>query len=396
MVSQYGTILALKGILRITQPKGMTSTRILLINDDRLLLRLYHEKLEENGFVVDTARELGQARKLLAERKPDVVLMDLVFLQGNALELVSSIRADSSTAQIPILILPSILTQQGNQWVRAGVTKTIRVGSSPLASIIDGIKASLGMPGLGDAADTALFKPEDFWVQAIIANAAESINQMRHCLPGMTETPPELPALHDLWNLSHAFAQKAALLPNKPFVQFAAALDLLLQDLNETPEQLNPSTLRTVGQAIDFLATIARPACMERLSDPSNARLMVVDDEETARHFIVAALELANLKAESAGSPSRAIEKLNGKGTNLIFLDVGLPEMNGFELCAKIRAIEAHKTTPIVFITGMATFQNKAKASLSGGNDFIGKPFNLPELGVKALIWLFRGQLGSL
>ena len=41
----------------------------------------------------------------------------------------------------------------------------------------------------------------------------------------------------------------------------------------------------------------------------------------------------------------------------------------------------------------MATFQNKAKASLSGGNDFVGKPFNLAELGVKALMWLCRGQL---
>jgi CheY-like chemotaxis protein len=56
--------------------------------------------------------------------------------------------------------------------------------------------------------------------------------------------------------------------------------------------------------------------------------------------------------------------------------------------------MEAHKHTPIVFLTGMATFQNKAQASLSGGNDFTGKPFNLPELGLKALIWILKGQLG--
>ena len=67
--------------------------------------------------------------------------------------------------------------------------------------------------------------------------------------------------------------------------------------------------------------------------------------------------------------------------------------MTGFDLCARIRNLEVHQKTPIVFLTGMASFQNKALASLSGGNDFIGKPFNLPELGVKALIWIFRGQL---
>jgi hypothetical protein len=42
----------------------------------------------------------------------------------------------------------------------------------------------------------------------------------------------------------------------------------------------------------------------------------------------------------------------------------------------------------------MATFQNKAQASLSGGNDFVGKPCNLSELALKALIWLYRGKLG--
>jgi hypothetical protein len=42
----------------------------------------------------------------------------------------------------------------------------------------------------------------------------------------------------------------------------------------------------------------------------------------------------------------------------------------------------------------MTTFQNRAQSSLSGGNDFIGKPFHILELGVKALIWLFRGRLG--
>jgi CheY-like chemotaxis protein len=67
--------------------------------------------------------------------------------------------------------------------------------------------------------------------------------------------------------------------------------------------------------------------------------------------------------------------------------------MNGFELCTRIRTLESHKRTPIVFLTGMATFQNKAQASLSGGNDFVGKPFHLPELGLKALIWILKGNL---
>ena len=375
------------------QPTGMTSKRILLVVDDKLLLKLYQEKIEENGFAVSAARDMGKAAQLLADKKPDLVLLDLVFQEGNPLEFIEAIRAEPANAQLPILVLPHLLDQLAHEATQAGATRSILAGQGPIASIIDAIRGSLGMPGLGASANRAIFQPDDFWVEAIFANAMDSINRMRHCLPGIAAAQPELPALHDLWNFAHAFAQKTALLPYKPFAQIAGSLDMLLHDLNQTPEQLNPSTIRTVGQALDFLAAISNPECLARLTDPGAASLLVVDDEDGARQFITSALQLAGLKNDCAESPAKALEKLNSSQVNLIFLDVGLPEMNGFELCTKVRAIEQYKTTPIVFLTGMATFHNKAKASLSGGNDFVGKPFNLPELGVKALMWLCRGQL---
>jgi DNA-binding response OmpR family regulator len=371
----------------------MTAKRILLVIDDKLLLKLYQEKIEENGFTVFAARDMGKAAQILAEKQPDLLLLDVVFQDGNPYEFLQAIRADVANEKLPILILPNLIAQTANEAMQAGATRAILPGESPIASIVDAIRGSLGMPGLGASADTQIFKPDEFWIEAIFANAMDSINRMRHCLPGIAEIPAELPALHDLWNYAHAFAQKTALLPYKPFAQISGSLDMLLHDLNQTPDQINASTVRTVGQALDFLATIATPECLARLTDPGAASLLVVDDEEGARQFISSALQLAGLKNECAESPASAIEKLNKSSMNLIFLDVGLPDMNGFELCTKVRAIEKYKNTPIVFLTGMATFHNKAKASLSGGNDFVGKPFNLAELGVKALMWLCRGQL---
>jgi DNA-binding response OmpR family regulator len=371
----------------------MISKRILLVVDDRLLLKLYQEKLEENGMVVTATRDLAQVPKLVADKKPDFTLLDVVFQRGNVLELVKSLRADPASAELPLLILPSTLTQLANDCVQAGATKVILPGRSPIASIIDTLKSSMGMPGLGDAADAEVFRPDDFWLSSLLANVTESINHMRHCLPGIANAPVEMEALHDMWAYAHAFAQRATLLPYRPFAQIATALDLLLHDLNEVSDGVNPSTVRTLGQALDFIATIANKECLKRLKDPSTSNMLVVDDEEGARRFITSALEIAGLSNDCAESPSQALEKLNAGSSDLIFLDVGLPGMNGFELCTQIRAIEQHKATPIVFITGMASFLNKAKASLSGGNDFVGKPFNLPELGLKALLWLCRGQL---
>jgi DNA-binding response OmpR family regulator len=76
-----------------------------------------------------------------------------------------------------------------------------------------------------------------------------------------------------------------------------------------------------------------------------------------------------------------------------VFLDVDMPGMNGFELCTKLRALPFHKKTPIVFVTSLNDFESRANSTMSGGNDFIGKPFLFIELAVKALIHVQRGRL---
>ena len=57
--------------------------------------------------------------------------------------------------------------------------------------------------------------------------------------------------------------------------------------------------------------------------------------------------------------------------------------MNGFDLCKKLRAMPLHAKTPVIFVTALSGFESRAKSSLSGGDDFIGKPFSYIELAVK-------------
>jgi DNA-binding response OmpR family regulator len=371
----------------------MSNKRILLIHEDRIVTNLYREKFEGSGFIVDSTRNIDQAQKLIEQRKPDAILIDVVLQTGKTVSLVEALRADPATMGLPILVFPNGLNQLSAALTNAGANKVILRGKQPIGSVIDATKLALGLDGLGDAMDAQLFSPDEGWTSSIAASGIETINQMRHCIPGLVSTPPDGAMLTSMWAYAHAFAERFHFLGNRPLSQFAAAFDLLMADLSEMPEQLNPSTLRTVGQAIDFLAMLIASDVPVIQKDASNAKILIVDDEESALQFITAAMGMAGLKNDTAASPTTALEKLDGKSSDLIFLDVGLPEMNGFDLCQRIRTLEEHQKTPIVFLTGMATFQNKAQASLSGGNDFVGKPFNLPELGVKALMWLFRGQM---
>ena len=102
------------------------------------------------------------------------------------------------------------------------------------------------------------------------------------------------------------------------------------------------------------------------------------------------ALGRASLHAKSLDDPLAAQRLLEREHFDLIFLDVEMPGQTGLELCVKIRGMEPNRTTPIVFVTSHSDFGSRAQSTLSGGNDFIAKPFLLVELALKTLTRLFK------
>ena len=78
---------------------------------------------------------------------------------------------------------------------------------------------------------------------------------------------------------------------------------------------------------------------------------------------------------------------------DLIFLDVNMPGMDGFQLCDKLRNDSPNKTTPVIFVTGSADFQVRAQSTLRGASDVIAKPFMFIELTVKALTFALRHRI---
>jgi len=70
-----------------------------------------------------------------------------------------------------------------------------------------------------------------------------------------------------------------------------------------------------------------------------------------------------------------------------------MPNMSGFELCSKLRTQPNYAKTPVVFVTGLNDLESRASSTMSGGNDFIAKPFLFIELTVKALVHILRSRL---
>ncbi len=372
----------------------MNAKRVLLIAEDRLLNHLYRARFEAAGFQVDAARTGSAALKLAADHHPDAIVLDPLTISPEVPEVITRLRAEAATQTVPIITLPTNRPQFAEAAQNAGATCALGRSANPIASVIDAVQTSLGLESTTGLQKNVTFQAEDAWLKQGLQSAPDAINLMRQTLHNAARDPRDVYALREFLQRIHNFTEQMHLLGQRHVFHFGSALEALAHDLVKLPAQSNPSTLRTLGQAVDFLNTLIVEKNRGRTRDPGTAQVLVVDDEDGARRIIMAGTQTVGLKPVAAATPTTALAALSAETFDLIFLDVGMPEMNGFDLCAKIRALPLHEKTPIVFITGMATFQNRVQSNLSGGNDFVGKPFNVAELAVKALIWVFKGHIG--
>ncbi|MEP6672001.1 MAG: response regulator [Chthoniobacter sp.] len=219
------------------------------------------------------------------------------------------------------------------------------------------------------------------------------LGAMRHCFQSFTKTPSDLSLLNELHCHVESFAERARVSGLIALHRLCASFAELTRGLYEIPEQVNPSTLRTVHQTIEFLAALMKEKNLAQVKDPATALIYAVDDDLGNCESIALAMEESGMRTTYAQDPAIALGELAGSRYDLIFLDVNMPGMDGFELCKQTRALAIHEKTPVVFLTGLATLENRVQSSLSGGNDFIAKPFNLHELSVKAITLLLKAQL---
>lgn len=103
-------------------------------------------------------------------------------------------------------------------------------------------------------------------------------------------------------------------------------------------------------------------------------KIVIVEDDKKIREELKILLEKENYEVEKIEDFTKDItEELKGKNKNLILLDVNLPNQNGFDICKKIKEEEK---VPIIFVTSATSESDELKSILSGGNDFITKPYN--------------------
>jgi diguanylate cyclase (GGDEF)-like protein len=127
------------------------------------------------------------------------------------------------------------------------------------------------------------------------------------------------------------------------------------------------------------MAPLEQPKAAVPGPKTAHARILVVDDEPDLLRGIETKLRGRGFETLSASNGEEALRRGLQDGPDLVLLDVGLPGLNGMEVCQRLKS-ELQTFVPVVLMTGRGDLENKLKGFRHGADDFLTKPFEMEEL----------------
>ncbi len=116
-------------------------------------------------------------------------------------------------------------------------------------------------------------------------------------------------------------------------------------------------------------------------------RILLVDDELSIQRAVAPLLRSRGYEVDVAGTAADALRLAVAHPPNLIILDLGLPDMEGTEVCRRVRA---QSSIPIIILSARGREEDKVAALDLGADDYITKPFGPEELLARIRVWLRR------
>lgn len=291
--------------------------KVLIIEDDPVVAHIYRTRLEKEDYSVETCSDGQAGFYRIHEFRPDGVLLDMMLPKMNGIDILKKIRAQAQFNRIPIIVftnayVPNMIQEAlaaGASHVFNKATLTPRqildslhaliasesnppagrtpatsnvvplpsvpatfpiVGSTPDAGRNGPVGGSPPSPRPGLDSDDSAFQEE--LRQTFLAGAPEAISALRRMLQDFTKSSNETTRqtlLADLYRKVHALTGSAGIAGFETIAQMAAAIEVLLKELQEKPKNINPSTLRTVAHSFDFISDLfkAPEAALASLPD---------------------------------------------------------------------------------------------------------------------------------
>ncbi|MCH8748928.1 response regulator [Patescibacteria group bacterium] len=123
---------------------SQANTKILLVEDDQLLVRLYKKKLTKEGFAVVVARDGSDGLVKAKNDPPDMILLDLMMPKTNGFEMLAALQSSPQLKNIPVMVLTNVSAETDEQRARGlGATDYLVKADNPPDMVVERIKELL-------------------------------------------------------------------------------------------------------------------------------------------------------------------------------------------------------------------------------------------------------------
>lgn len=179
--------------------------------------------------------------------------------------------------------------------------------------------------------------------------------------------------------LSSLISDGAILLrdPLAPFNMLPRTYYLEPEEERENIEKLAETFALEEGKNEDDISSISKIVLKQSVQI---SKIVCIDDNESMLSIIGSYLGTEDFEVTLIQDSMKALMKINSIRPDLILLDIGMPNVDGYKLCSLIRKAPSLRDIPIVMVTGNKGIINRARANLAGATDYLTKPFAQADL----------------
>jgi HAMP domain-containing protein/signal transduction histidine kinase/DNA-binding response OmpR family regulator len=390
-----------------------TDRSLLIIEDDPIFARILLGLARDRGFKGIVALTGDEGLELARKHLPDAVTLDIGLPDCDGWNLLSQLKHDPSTANIPVHVISG--EEQWQRALDAGAIAHLRkpVTEEALTQTFDNLL------GFADRRTKNLLVIEDDLTQLnamvnLIGSGEVAITAVRsgqEALDALETTKYDcivvdlgLPdfagdALIERIRLHREHARTPVIvytgrdLTRNEEAKLSKLTEAVIVKDAMSPERLLDETRFFLHQVEARLPASKRSAEIPPLGAASleNRKVLIVDDDSRNIFALAAALENHRVQVVSAESGKDGIETLESDpDIDLVLMDIMMPEMDGYETIRRIRAMQRFQQLPIIALTAKAMKGDRESCIAAGASEYISKPVDIDQLISLLRIWLNR------
>lgn len=405
---------------------------ILIIDDDPLVRDLLRRHLARNGYQALTAVSGEEGLRMAHEHEPNAITLDVQMPQMDGWEVLTALKSEPALADIPVIMLTIVEDKQLGFSLGAAEYLSKPVEMEHLIGILDRYcvdKSSADILVIEDDEATRRLVGRSLEKSGCSVRFGETgregIERLEEALPDLILLDLMMPemdgfeflaerARNPAWRAVPVVVMTAKILTASDRKRLNGGVDLLLQKGENDLSQLLPQLNQVIADRTDMGAEaepVPKPVRGQVGKPRKNAEIpliegsaqqagragrtghiLVVDDIENNRDLLARHLENDGHTVSLANGGREALAMADRGDIDAILLDLMMPDLNGFEVLARLKADGRTETIPVIMISALDEQEKAVQCLEIGAEDYLTKPFNAVLLRARINASLERKQ----